>query len=192
MTAKYNQRFPILMIISLIGTHYWIICSFKNSLLYHAQIIITKTLNFQSPAKLAFGPCIFICLPRVIDERQSLPHISHLNGFSLLCDFMWSFGIPFVSNYNLQPGQLHTWTSRPMCQRLCALSCKGILNTFPHTGSWHLWPKLFSHTHRNFHFRGKAYHWDPWEHYISIRVRTRQAVQIDFSRYWILTNINCS
>jgi hypothetical protein len=156
MTAKYNQSFPPLIIIFLVGTHPWIICNIDNSLRYDAPLIITKTLHLPSPVKLASGPCIFVCMRRLLDELKSLPQISHLNGSSLLCVFMCFFRIWCVSNRNLQPGRLQTWSSRPLCQRMCALSWSGNLNALSHPGSWHLTPKLSSCTQHNFHIRGKA------------------------------------
>jgi hypothetical protein len=45
---------------------------------YDTQLFITKSVNIPTPAKLASGPCLFICLPRILDELKSLPQVSHL------------------------------------------------------------------------------------------------------------------
>jgi hypothetical protein len=55
---------------------------------YDTQRFITKTVTFPTPAKLACGLCIIICVQRLLDELKSLPQISHLKGFSLLWVFM--------------------------------------------------------------------------------------------------------
>jgi hypothetical protein len=88
--------------------------------------------------KLACVLCFFICLPRLLDVVNSMSQMSHLYGFSMLCVLIWIISLWYVTNRNIQPGRLQTCLSRPLCQRMCALIWDGLLNAFPHPGSWHL------------------------------------------------------